>query len=112
MSLSWRDICLGLAAALAVAWLAARLTPDTIDVGPYAPRSVAAFDACKAAALAAHPGRVTHSSSRVVDGAHHLYVVIEGDDGREHAVVCDGVSGNLLRDVDLDREGQAANGIK
>ena len=112
MNVAWRELCLGALAALVIAWAAARLTPDTLDVGPYAPRSVAAVDACKAAALAAHPGRISHQDSRVVEGSHRLHVTVDGDDGRAHVIVCDGVSGNVLRDVDLDREARPPDGIK
>lgn len=109
---SWSETFPVAALVIAVAWFAARHTPDRMDLAPYLPRSVAALEACRTVALAEYPGQVARVSSRVANGRLLLRLTIAADDNGERVTICDGVSGARLRTIDLDQESTAQDALK
>jgi hypothetical protein len=109
---TWLQTALAAAAAIAVALLAARFTPDTMVDAPFTPRSVAAHDACRQEGLSRYPGEVVRESSRIADGRMRIRITISQKDAREVVVVCDGLTGHALRALPLDVEPALPDGIQ
>lgn len=61
-------------------------------------------ESCRRLALEKYPGTIERITERGVGKKRRLKLLIEQKDGREMVVVCDGVSGKILRTISLDDE--------
>ena len=101
-----------IAAAACALCAGALLLPLATAQAPYLPRTVAAFEVCRKAALAEYPGEVVRVSTRVTADLFRIRVTISQREDRELVVICDGTSGQIVRVVRIDEEAPGANGIK
>lgn len=92
-------VALTLAVALAAAFLPGS---QAAAQSPFVPRSLAAYEACRKAAQASHPGELMRVSTRVTSTLYHIRLYIERKNGAEVVVICDGTSGEIVRVVNID----------
>ena len=88
------------------------LWPVASAQSPYTPRTVAVFEACRKAALAAYPGEVVHLSTRTTRELFRIRMTIAQKDDMELVVICDGTYGRIVRVVHIDLDAPAMDGIK
>jgi hypothetical protein len=67
-----------------------------------APDTAAYIENCRKSAAAGYPGEVRLITSHISDSAARIKLHIEGRDGKELVLVCDGASGAIARAIRID----------
>jgi hypothetical protein len=73
-----------------------------LAVSVRAPDTTTYIENCRKSAAAGYPGEVRLITSHISDSAARIKLHIEGRDGRELVLVCDGASGAIARVIRID----------